>query len=52
MSKKLLLLLIPIMLTSCYQMPGDDDYCVVPTTNNPCVTGQKSSGPPTPSASY
>lgn len=26
-------------LTSCYRMPGDEDYCLIPTTNNPTVTG-------------
>lgn len=52
MKKRLFLLLIPFMLTGCYQMPTDDDYCVIPTTNNPGVTGQKQQATPMPSATY
>jgi hypothetical protein len=29
------------LLCSCYRMPGDNDYSVVPTTNNPSVTYEK-----------
>lgn len=31
-------------LTSCYRMPGEDEFSVVPTTNNPSVTCEKSTG--------
>lgn len=30
-----------ISCTGCYRMPGEDDYSVVPTTNNPSVTCEK-----------
>lgn len=33
-----------ILLSSCYRMPTDDDFSVVPTTNNPSVTQEKPSG--------
>lgn len=26
------------ILTACYKMPTEDDYSVIPTTNNPDVT--------------
>lgn len=39
----LVLAMAIISLTSCYRMPTDDDYCIVPTTNNPSVTYEKSS---------
>lgn len=28
-------------LTSCYRMPTENDFSVVPTTNNPAVTCEK-----------
>ncbi len=28
-------------LMSCYRMPRDDEYSVLPTTNNPAVTNQR-----------
>lgn len=28
-------------LTGCYRMPTEDDFSVVPTTNNPAVTCEK-----------
>lgn len=37
--------------TSCYRMPTDDDFCIVPATNNPSVTHEKSQGP-IPQLSY
>ncbi len=40
-----------LSLTACYRMPTDEDYCVVPTTNNPAVTCEKPSGP-MPQLSY
>jgi len=27
-----------ILLSGCYRMPTDDDYSLVPTTNNPAIT--------------
>lgn len=32
---------ILFLLTGCYRMPGENDYSVVPTTNNPSVTCEK-----------
>jgi hypothetical protein len=37
----LLLLSTFVTLTSCYRMPGDDEYSTLPTTNNPQVTKQR-----------
>jgi hypothetical protein len=33
-----------IICTSCYRMPTEDDFCVVPATNNPAVTREKPQG--------
>jgi hypothetical protein len=30
-----------ILLTGCYRMPTENDFSVVPTTNNPAVTCEK-----------
>ena len=35
-----------VFLTGCYRMPTDDDFSLVPTTNNPAVTCEKSQGLP------
>lgn len=43
MKKYLLLSIIILSLTSCYRMPTDDDYCLVPNLNNPDITREKSS---------
>lgn len=32
---------LSICLTSCYRMPTENDFSVVPTTNNPAVTCEK-----------
>lgn len=41
--KALMLLSLTLCLfTSCYRMPTDDDYCVIPTTNNPDVNNAQS----------
>lgn len=34
-----------MVLTGCYRMPTENDYCVIPTTNNPNVTGEKIKAP-------
>jgi hypothetical protein len=31
-------------LTACYRFPNEDEYSVVPATNNPAVTREKSEG--------
>ncbi|MBA3722811.1 MAG: hypothetical protein H0W88_10485 [Parachlamydiaceae bacterium] len=41
-----------LVLDSCYRMPGDDDFSVVPTTNNPAVTHEKSNTSLMPSVGY
>lgn len=33
-------------LTSCYRMPTDDDYSLIPMTNNRDFTREKSDGIP------
>lgn len=35
-------LCLGVCLTGCYRMPTEDDFSVVPTTNNPAVTCEKS----------
>lgn len=32
------------LMASCYRMPTEDDFSVVPTTNNPRVTCEKQTG--------
>ncbi len=33
--------LLGACLTSCYRMPNENDFSLVPTTNNPAVTYEK-----------
>ncbi len=33
-------------LSSCYRMPGDDEYSTIPTINNPDITRHKESSEP------
>jgi hypothetical protein len=35
-------LILTLLLAGCYRMPTDDDFCVIPTTNNPSVTREGS----------
>jgi len=35
-------LLATTLFTACYRMPSEDDYSVVPSTNNPDITNAKS----------
>lgn len=37
----LLLIALAISTTACYRMPRDDDYSVIPTTNNRDVTHER-----------
>jgi len=39
-----LFLFIGAFTTSCYRMPGEDEYSLVPTTNNPSATRQRGEG--------
>jgi len=45
MSKKILSSFMFIfclsLLTGCYRMPSENEYSLVPTTNNPAVTYEK-----------
>lgn len=34
--------LLMMTLQSCYHMPADDEFSVVPTINNPAVTNERS----------
>ena len=49
--KWILLLAVAALFAACYRMPSDDDYCLIPATNNPSVTGAAPSSP-MPSTSY
>lgn len=51
MALKAALLSLTLLLSSCYQMPTDDDFCLIPATNNPTVTNAKG-GNMLPSTSY
>jgi len=47
------MLFATLLLSGCYRMPTENDYSLVPVTNNPSVTCEKSSGlPGMPGASY
>lgn len=41
-----------ISASSCYRMPGEDEYCVVPRTNNPDLVRAKPKLAPTPGVEY
>ncbi len=41
--KSFLALLLAFTITGCYRMPTDEDYCLVPNTNNPDITREKPS---------
>jgi hypothetical protein len=38
------LFLLLALTSCCYRMPGDEDFCTNPATNNPAITCEKSSG--------
>lgn len=46
LGKFFLILAVTLVTTACYRMPTEDDYCVIPTTNNPDVTREKGSNMP------
>lgn len=51
LSKSLLLILLISSLTSCcYRMPEEDEYSLIPATNNPNYTREKANA--TPGVSY
>jgi len=39
-------LLALLILSGCYRMPTEDDYSVMPVTNNPHITNEKQSALP------
>lgn len=50
---KYLLLLLPLLVTSCYRMPTEDEDCLIPITNNSRVISEKqSSNPLMPQGKY
>lgn len=51
-TKVSLAILSLILLAGCYRMPGDDDYSVVPTTNNPDIVRDKGGEQLMPNVSY
>lgn len=46
LKKFFLLSILTLATTACYRMPTDEDYCVIPTTNNPDVTREKGGNMP------
>jgi hypothetical protein len=40
-----LFLLISALVTACYPMPTEDNYSILPMTNNPDVTKQRRESP-------
>lgn len=34
-----------LLLSGCYQMPQEDDVCIIPTTNNPDITRERGGSP-------
>lgn len=46
------LILAAGVLVSCYRMPSEDDYCVVPTTNNRDITGDTNATAGMPGLGY
>ena len=50
-SLAVLVILLPVVCFSCYRMPSENEYRLVPTTNNPAVTREKDQGP-IPQLSY
>lgn len=44
--KFFLLISIIISATACYRMPTDEDYCLIPSTNNPDFTRERESATP------
>ncbi len=52
MNKIFLILSLSLLLTGCYRMPTDDDYSVVPNTNNPYITGDKAGQMGMPTMGY
>lgn len=47
-----LMTLLAFNLTGCYRMPTDDDYCVVPTTNNRDITRERTESSHVPQVNY
>lgn len=45
MQKLLLVSFVLVTLCSCYRMPHEDEYSLVPTVNNPSVTCDKNDCP-------
>lgn len=39
--RSILMLTLFSLFSSCYRMPTEDDYSLIPTTNNPSVTREK-----------
>ena len=37
--------LLLLLTAACYRMPTEEDYCVIPTTNNPSITRERQDSP-------
>jgi hypothetical protein len=42
--KTILFFVLSTCLISCYRMPTEDDYCLIPSTNNPDLTREGNAG--------
>ena len=45
-NKLLALFFTSLLITGCYRMPTDDDFSLIPVTNNPSITCEKPSALP------
>ena len=39
--RALVIAIAALLITGCYRMPGDDDYSLIPSTNNADIIGAK-----------
>lgn len=44
--------LLITLITGCYRMPTEDDYSLIPTTNNPDITREACGSNPMPNGSF
>lgn len=42
----ILILMLTVSLTACYKMPTEEDFCLIPSTNNPDFTRESTNNMP------